>query len=202
MAGYGDDSIIPRKLLFDGDGTGEDKKLQFLIKTLYTWAAKENDPQTDQDVFMKLQGLLFDMKLRKKQRDLARKCTQTQIDKFQNTYKIFEDKVKEINGDIEHQQGLVKRAQLVKQHFVECEFLVKAINQEPSRHDLERDIKRLREEIGELKREKNILDDKWNARIKQCQVLSTSANALRSILKDEEVSSDEEVASGNINKLD
>ena len=43
---YTEDDVMKMRLLVDGDGTGDDRRLNILLKTLIRWCSSEEDQQT------------------------------------------------------------------------------------------------------------------------------------------------------------
>lgn len=43
LISYFTDEVIKRRLLIDGDGTGDDRRLNILLKTFLKWCLTKND---------------------------------------------------------------------------------------------------------------------------------------------------------------
>lgn len=175
--------IIRRKLLLDGNGTGDDKKLQNFLKQLTNWIDTDYPAAQSNQIFDSLLAQLGAFECNRKKSDLFLQSNAAQLAKYQNLHSAFEDKIREITMDLNKQELLLKQAKVFKQNQIDYALIARTVNQQPCRREMKEKIDYLKAEFADLQKEKERLDMQWNLRIKQCHVLSTSANELKEILK-------------------
>ncbi|ENN78192.1 hypothetical protein HUJ04_004438 [Dendroctonus ponderosae] len=186
-----EEHIIRRKLLLDGNGTGDDKKLQNFLKQVTNWINANSPDAQSNHTFDSLLSQLRAFECNRKKSDLILQSNAAQMAKYRALHGAVEDKVSEISADLNKQESLLKQAKIFKQNQIDYALIARTVNQQPCRRQMKENIDLLKAEFADLVKEKERLDMQWNLRIKQCYVLSTSANELKEILKPYSANSDD-----------
>lgn len=182
-----DEPIIKRKLLLDGDGTGEDKRILAFLRLLPKWILNDDTGSFSETTLNKLLAQLGTIVTNKIKCNYSRKSIDKQAKKFKILQTTYQENIKIIRDDIENQRNLLKRAKTVKKNRIEYDLLLAMVNKQPSRKEMGQKIECLEVEINKLQKEKENLNQRVDAKVKQCYVLSTSANSLKSILTEGDV---------------
>lgn len=157
------------------------------VKDLTKWIHSD---QTDTEIeasYNQLIAQIHSFEQNRNKFDLISRCNAKQIEKFKCIQVAFEERIEQIKKDIENQQNLLKKAKVFKKNSVEYDLLLQAVQKQPCRKDIEERIDNLHKEIAKFEKEKQKLWKKLNFKVKQCNVLSTSVNALKSSLDEKYV---------------
>ncbi|XP_030764760.1 THO complex subunit 7 homolog [Sitophilus oryzae] len=168
--------IIKRRLLFDGEGTGDDKKINNLLKLLISWLL-ESDTNTKSDItYDALMAQLHSLIFNRKKSLLSSASTNKQRQLMKNLYNIYKERIELIRKDIVKQDGLLENAKITNRMYITYNLICQTIAKELPRRKLQSKIDILKREISELEIRKHVLGNTFNCKVKQCRVLSTSAN--------------------------
>lgn len=178
--------MIKRRLLFDGDGTGDDRRLNLMLKMIakHIYSSEEN-PQEPQ-VFQKLLAQLNLCELSRNRSELVHKATEAQKQQYIELHKEYEQKIADIKKEIEVKQKELEQAKQMKQNKIMYDLLAQSVAKEPTRQDTNSKLTDLQSELKDLSEMKKKCDLDLDQRRKQCYVLSTSANALAGLIENDE----------------
>ncbi|XP_065320822.1 THO complex subunit 7 homolog isoform X2 [Gordionus sp. m RMFG-2023] len=151
MSSYLEDDIIRYRLLIDGEGSGDDKRINMLIKNIMKWPL--TNKKDERDIYYEKVFLLFEQ-------------SQLSLLKLQNIFqtnlydqKIYLEQLKDIENNTKHVtnelgqcQNDLRLAKIIKKNRLEYDKIAKIIVKHPDRND---------------KNEKQLLDDKFSSLKKQ-----------------------------------
>lgn len=181
-----DEEVIRRRLLIDGDGTGDDRRINMLLKSFIKWI---NSPDVDNTLHERMLSQLAQCEFAQKKSRLVSNMSREELESYEQLSKEIEIQIEEAKKDIERTKAELQDAKRVRKNRIEYDVLAKVINEQPDR--LETDIKlaTLRQELGSLKEKSEQLEQKLEMRRKQFHVLISSIHSLQSMLDecDEEV---------------
>ncbi|XP_070394373.1 THO complex subunit 7 homolog isoform X6 [Dermacentor albipictus] len=158
MAPVSEDEIIRRKLLIDGDGMGDDRRLNMLLKVFLKWCMTDDD--TEEENKMVYERMLMTLA----------QC-EFSISKSQHVLAMNDAEMKNYE-------------QLYRE--IEYDALAKVIAKQPDRRGMLSQLECLEKEIHSLQQSQQALDSRLEHRRRQFHVLLTSVCELGRILKDEE----------------
>ncbi|CAH0562500.1 unnamed protein product [Brassicogethes aeneus] len=182
-----DEDVIKRRLIFDGDGTGDDRRLNLMLKMLGKIINSADDnSKENQQMYDKLLGQINLCELSRKRSSLLSKSNETQLTKYMELYSEYERKITDIKHEIERQKSELEKSKRVKQNKIMYDLLAKSIDQEPARKDTNEKLTLLQSEIKELNEVRRKYDQKLDQRRKQFHILSTSANMLHEKIENED----------------
>lgn len=193
-----EEDVIKRRLIFDGDGTGEDRRLNVMLKMITKWihTTDETDEESNA-MFDKILAQLSLVEHSRRRSDQVRKSTEEQLQKYKTLYADMEKKINTKKEEISQQKQELEKAKIIKQNRIQYDLLAKAIAKEPPRTEMNKKLKVLQKELADLAAEKKQLENQLDNRKKQFKVLSTSANSLSGILSDNDKSSETVKISSN-----
>ncbi|KAJ8955705.1 hypothetical protein NQ318_008577 [Aromia moschata] len=182
-----DEEVIKRRLIFDGDGTGDDRRFNLMLKMITKWVNTTDEcPEESRQMYDKILAQLNLVEHSRRRSELVTKSNDDQLMKYQNLYTDYEDKINEIKEEIAKQRVELERAKVIKQNRIQYDLLARAIAAEPPRTEMNKQLVTLQVELKDLGEEKRRLVQKLDKRKKQFHVLSTSANQLRVYLDEDD----------------
>ncbi|KAG5888722.1 hypothetical protein JTB14_023798 [Gonioctena quinquepunctata] len=172
-----DEEVIKRRLIFDGDGTGDDRRFN-LIKQR---DVRQNPGPAELDRALPPTS------------ELITKSNDEQLIKYQNLYAGYEQKITDIKEEIAKQRIELEKAKTIKQNRIQYDLLARGIAAEPPRKEMNKQLVSLQKQLKDLGEEKRRLVQKLDKRKKQFHVLSTSANQLQVYLNEDDANADSEM---------
>ncbi|GAB1862921.1 THO complex subunit 7 homolog [Camponotus japonicus] len=181
-----DEEVIRRRLLIDGDGTGDDRRINMLLKSFIKWI---NSSDVDNILHERMLSQLAQCEFAQKKSRLVSNMSREELDSYEKLSKEIEIQIEEAKEDIEKTKIELQEAKRVRKNRIEYDVLAKVINEQPDR--LETDIKlgTLQQELATLKDKSEQLEHKLEMRRKQFHVLISSIHSLQGMLDkcDEEI---------------
>ncbi|XP_011261911.1 THO complex subunit 7 homolog [Camponotus floridanus] len=181
-----DEEVIRRRLLIDGDGTGDDRRINMLLKSFIKWI---NSSDVDNTLHERMLSQLAQCEFAQKKSRLVSNMSREELDSYEKLSKEIEIQIEEAKEDIEKTKIELQEAKRVRKNRIEYDVLAKVINEQPDR--LETDIKlaTLQQELATLKDKSEQLEHKLEMRRKQFHVLISSIHSLQGMLDkcDEEI---------------
>ncbi|XP_072750559.1 THO complex subunit 7 homolog [Anoplolepis gracilipes] len=181
-----DEEVIRRRLLIDGDGTGDDRRINMLLKSFIKWI---NSPDVDNTLHERMLSQLAQCEFAQKKSRLVSNMSREELDSYEQLSREIEIQIEEAKEDIEKTKIELQDAKRVRKNRIEYDVLAKVINEQPDR--LETDIKlaTLQQELATLKKTSEQLEHKLEMRRKQFHVLISSIHSLQGMLdkSDEEI---------------
>lgn len=181
-----DEEVIRRRLLIDGDGTGDDRRINMLLKSFIKWI---NSSDIDNTLHERMLSQLAQCEFAQKKSRLVSNMSREELDSYEQLSKEIEIQIEEAKEDIEKTKIELQDAKRVRKNRIEYDVLAKVINEQPDR--LETDIKlaTLQQELATLKEKSEQLEHKLEMRRKQFHVLISSIHSLQGMLDecDEEI---------------
>lgn len=171
--------------MIDGDGTGDDRRLNVILKNLTKWAHSPEpiDNQIALDRTLWQLGLCeFSVKRSK----ILRKTSTKQLMKYSQIQEKLEMEIGKTKDSIEESKNNLKQAKIWKQNHVMYDLLANTIVGHPARKETNKMLNNLQTELKNLKEQSKSLEMKLDLRKKQFHVLVTSANQLRAMLDEVE----------------
>lgn len=138
--------IIKRRLQIDGEGVGDDRKINLLLKTFTRWASPaeaEDDALTHDRILNQLANCEFSV--------LKSELSETMIDEELKNYKKISDNIAQ-RVDMVRQQIELSKEQLVtakgiRRNKLEYSSLAKLIKEEPDRKEIIKKHEQLNEDL-------------------------------------------------------
>ncbi|XP_015599536.1 THO complex subunit 7 homolog [Cephus cinctus] len=181
-----DEEVIRRRLLIDGDGTGDDRRINVLLKSFIKWV---NSPKIDNVLHEKMLSQLAQCEFAQKKSRLVSNMSEEELKNYEKMSKEIEIEIEDAKKDIEQTKVELQEAKQVRKNRIEYDVLAKVINEQPDRQETDLKLATLRKELGTLKEKSEQLEHKLEMRRKQFHVLISSIHSLQGMLDE----SDEEI---------
>jgi len=190
-----DEAAVKTRLLFDGDGTGEERRLNLLLKSVVKWCSQGSDGDGDgeddggaNDVkrHAGLVAQLLHIEWTDAKSKLVQEMNERESNNYEHLLEVIQSKLEEAEKDITEAKSDLEQARLVRRNRMEYDSMAKTIQAFPSREDSGKNISEVSDQLERLKQEEEELDAKLQQRKKQFHVLVNSIHQLQDMLELEE----------------
>lgn len=142
-----DEQIIRRRLQIDGEGVGDDRKINLLLKTFTRWCNTNDDnvdaSQTHDRILTQLSHSEFSV--------LKSELSEQMIDAELKNYKKVSDNIAEriemVKDQIDQSKTLLVTAKEIRRNKLEYSSLARLIKEEPDRKEIVQKHEILKEEL-------------------------------------------------------
>ncbi|XP_076167874.1 THO complex subunit 7 [Ptiloglossa arizonensis] len=176
-----DEEVIRRRLLIDGDGTGDDRRINMLLKSFIKWI---NSPDLDNTLHERMLSQLAQCEFAQRKSRLVSNMSQEELKSYEQLSKEIEIQIEEAKRNIEKTKTELQDAKRVRKNRIEYDVLAKVINEQPDRVETNLKLATLREELDKLKEKSEQLEHKLEMRRKQFHVLISSIHSLQGMLNE------------------
>ncbi|KAL7286578.1 THO complex subunit 7 homolog [Trichogramma pretiosum] len=181
-----DEEVIRRRLLIDGDGIGDDRRINALLKSFIKWV---NNPEVDHNLHERMLPQLSQCEYAQKKSRIAAQMSQDELKNYEELADEIELEIKEAKLNIEKTKAELQEAKRVRKNRIEYDVLAKVIMEQPDRKETDLKLANLQKELSVLKEKSYHLEQKLEMRRKQFHVLISSIHSLQGMLDE----SDEEI---------
>lgn len=142
------EEVIRRRLLIDGDGTGDDRRINMLLKSFIKWI---NSPDVDNTLHERMLSQLAQCEFAQKKSRLVSNMSQEELQSYEQLSKEIEVQIEKAKEDIEKTKAELQDAKRVRKNRIEYDVLAKVISEQPDRLDTDMKLATLRQELDSLK---------------------------------------------------
>lgn len=178
-----EEEIIRRRLLIDGDGTGDDRRINILLKKFFKWCNSEDSSSDGKD---HLQSQITQCEYAFIKSRLAASMVASELDNYNSITNHINETMVMVQKEIEEAKEEFKEAKLIRKNRLEYEALARVINEQPDRKQTNEKLLSIKKELHSLEERLEYLEAKLDLRRKQFHVLFTSLHQLQSILDADE----------------
>ncbi|KAG7299121.1 hypothetical protein JYU34_017633 [Plutella xylostella] len=182
----GDEDVIRRRLLIDGDGTGDDRRLNVLLKTLIKWCNTDDKPEESKTTHDRMLAQLAQCEFAVTKSQLASEMMAAELKSYEALSHILETGIEAAKGNIEKSKADLAQAKVVRKNRIEYDVLAKVISEQPDRKQTNEKLSTLKTELASLETSKQQLEGRLSLRKKQFHVLVTSIHQLQALLDEPE----------------
>lgn len=134
--------------MIDGDGTGDDRRINVLLKSFIKWA---NNPEVDNTLHERIISQLAQCEFAQKKSRLVSEMSQEELKNYEKLSKDIEVKIEEAKKSIDATKVELQEAKQIRKNRIEYDVLAKVINEQPDRRETNKKLETLKEELGQLK---------------------------------------------------
>ena len=183
---HSEDDVMKMRLLIDGDGTGDDRRLNMLLKALIKWCCSEDDRNTIEVQYQRMLTQLAGIKWNMTKSRMAAAMNQAELENYELLHQKVESGITEARGEIEGTKADLAEAKRVRKNRMEYDALAKVITTHPVRETSEARIEALRQEQKQLEDREVKLDQKLDIRKKQFHVLVSAIHQMQDLLDNDQ----------------
>jgi len=179
-----DDDVIRKRLLIDGDGGGDERRLNALMKLYIKWC---NSPDADNSTHQRMLSFLAQSEFAMTKASLVYEMNTRQMDKYKQLQEEIDENVALAHSEIEKCKKDLAEARLIRKNRQEYDALASIVLQQPDRLGTESQITDLGKDVEEMQDTEQQLIARLNLRKKQFHALMTSIHQLKSVLDEEKL---------------
>ncbi|XP_031626809.1 THO complex subunit 7 homolog [Contarinia nasturtii] len=182
-----DESVIKRRLLIDGDGTGDDRRLNVLLKSFIKWSNTKDTAENTQAAYDRMLGQLAQCEFTVRKSAFCRKMMQDELDNYKDISKAIDGGIEQAKVQITQSKENLVIAKKIRKNRMEYDVLAKVISQQPDRKETMAKLESLKKDLDNLKDSRTKLDQKLENRRNDFTVLMRSIQELQKKLDGEDV---------------
>ncbi|KAG8557017.1 hypothetical protein GDO81_018292 [Engystomops pustulosus] len=179
------DEVIRKRLLIDGDGAGDDRRINLLVKSFIKWCnsgSQEDGYSQYQRMLSSLSQCSFSMG----KTLLVHDMNLREMENYEKIYSDIESSIAAAHEKIAECKKQILQAKRIRKNRQEYDALARVIQQHPDRHETLRQLEALDKELKQLSHTKDSVEDKLELRRKQFHVLLSTIHELQQTLENDE----------------
>ncbi|XP_046840346.1 THO complex subunit 7 homolog [Xenia sp. Carnegie-2017] len=180
-----DDIIVRRRLLIDGEGSGDNRKIQTLLKTFLKWFHFEGNEDERDHLYNKMMILLVQCDFNICKTLQVFEMNQVEMKNYMDLYENIGESIKSANDQIKECKRDLDEAKTVRKNRQEYDALAKVISKQPNRKETSSEINVLEKELQTLTETQQTLTTKLELRKKQLHLLVHTIHELQEMLEDD-----------------
>jgi len=175
------------RLLVDGDGLGDDRRLNMLLKALVKWCSSENeDPSSCEQSYQRMLTQLSSIEWSMAKSRQAEAMNNAEQKQYGKVHSKVEEGIIKAKAEIEETKQELVEAKLLRKNRMEYDALAKVIQSHPDRDSSTTRLETVREELGQLEEREKQLQEKLETRKKQFHLLVSSIHQMQDLLAEDE----------------
>ncbi|XP_069823041.1 THO complex subunit 7 isoform X1 [Dendropsophus ebraccatus] len=179
------DEVIRKRLLIDGDGAGDDRRINLLVKSFLKWCnsgSQEDGYAQYQRMLSSLSQCSFSMG----KTLLVHDMNLREMENYEKIYSDIESSIAAAHEKIAECKKQILQAKRIRKNRQEYDALAKVIQHHPDRHETLKQLEALDKELKQLSHTKENVEDKLELRRKQFHVLLSTIHELQQTLENDE----------------
>ncbi|KAJ1532106.1 hypothetical protein ONE63_000735 [Megalurothrips usitatus] len=177
-----DEDVIRRRLLIDGDGTGDDRRLNALLKMFVKWAGSEEPEPEWRTVQDRMLATLAQCDTAQAKARLASATSAEELKNYEDCSQKIQHDILSAQKNIEKTKEELKKARTIRKNRIEYDLLAKVISDQPDRQKTCSELEQLKQDLSALQTTREDLEKKLDLRRKQFRVMLGSINQLEALL--------------------
>uniref|UniRef100_A0A182NG06 Uncharacterized protein n=1 Tax=Anopheles dirus TaxID=7168 RepID=A0A182NG06_9DIPT len=174
-----DEEVIKRRLQIDGDGTGDDRRLNDLLKTFIKWCNSNDASDNSQPIYDRLLAQLAQCEFDMKKSDFYASVMQQELKNYATISDTIESGIETAKAQIVQSKQNLVLAKKIRKNRMEYDMLAKTINQQPDRKNTVQELETLKQNLDQLKENRADLERKLETKKKDFSVLMRSIAELQ-----------------------
>ncbi|KAM9324435.1 THO complex subunit 7 [Gastrophryne carolinensis] len=190
MGAVTDDEVIRKRLLIDGDGAGDDRRINLLVKSFIKWchSGSQEDGYTQ---YQRMLSTLSQCSFSMGKTLLVHDMNLREMENYEKIYSDIESNIAAAHEKIAECKKQILQAKRIRKNRQEYDALARVIEHHPDRHETLKQLESLDKELKQLSHTKESVEDKLELRRKQFHVLLSTIHELQQTLENDEKLSEE-----------
>ncbi|KAH7712076.1 THO complex subunit 7-like protein [Aphelenchoides avenae] len=173
------EEAIVRKLVADGDGTGDDKRILQLFALVHAMANPADRKAAESKILLLLEQAEMSML---KQTAVA-EMLELEEEKYRELFVDTEEQITQATEQMAQVKAELAKAKVVRKNRQEYDAIAKLISEIPSRSESQQSLETLRQEINDLQGRQKSLEQKLSERRKNIYALAVLLSNLSDCLE-------------------
>ncbi|NXN56794.1 THOC7 protein, partial [Rynchops niger] len=201
---FSSDEVIRKRLLIDGDGAGDDRRINLLVKSFIKWC-NSGSQEEGYSQYQRMLSTLSQCEFSMGKTLLVYDMNLREMENYEKIYKdidfnitlcisyVFkENSIAAAHEKISECKKQILQAKRIRKNRQEYDALAKVIQHHPDRHETLKQLEALGKELQHLSHIKENVEDKLELRRKQFHVLLSTIHELQQTLENDEKLSEAE----------
>lgn len=194
-----DDEIIRKRLLIDGEGAGDDRRITTLLKSFLKWCNSSNLEEGESDAaYQKIQLQLAQCEFAIRKTQTVFEMNEHETENYEKVYDEIEQSITHAYEEIASCKTELQQAKRIRRNRQEYDALAKVIAKHPERQETLKQIEELDKELNSLTGTKESLLSKLELRQKQFHLLINTIHELQRMLEEDKTDSEGEPSSSSV----
>uniref|UniRef100_A0A8C4Q6F9 THO complex subunit 7 n=1 Tax=Eptatretus burgeri TaxID=7764 RepID=A0A8C4Q6F9_EPTBU len=196
-----DDEIIRKRLLIDGDGGGDDRRINTLFKSCIKWCHSDSSAEESAGQLQRMLVALAQCEFAMGKTVLGFNMNQCEMKMYEENQQKIEESINAAHEKMGRSKQEIQQAKRIRKNRQEYDALAKVIETHPDRSKTLRQLEDLQKELEHLSRVKESFESKLEMRRKQFHALLSCIHELQHMLDYDEKASEkdgEEISSMEI----
>jgi len=195
--GSSEEDVMKMRLLIDGDGQGDDRRMVLLMKNLFKFCSnKESDEKAIETAYQRMLGQMSMIEYFMDKTRFTQDMNQNETDNYIQLETNIIEGIDEARHIIEQTKVELEQAKVIRRHKLEYDEIGKKIAEFSSREDSEARIREVEAERESLRTRERDIENKLARRRSQFSVIIKSIHELQELILNEDgvgyLSEDEE----------
>lgn len=180
-----DEDIARNKLLYDGEGYGDDKRLMQLMKCVSSW---QNDCSSEERTTLrnKILNLLAEAEVQCIKYNNIHATSLKEYEYYENLMDQLNASIEEKRQQIQHIKSDLNKAKIIRRNRMEYDPLVEKILVYPSREQSLAKIAKIKQDAETLEKYREDFDKRLEARKQELEELTSLAKSIYDKLVEDE----------------
>ncbi|XP_059479349.1 THO complex subunit 7 homolog [Neocloeon triangulifer] len=203
-----EEEVIKRRLLIDGDGTGDDRRINLMLRSFIKYCNNPASPEEDNSAMNRMLLQLSQSELASEKFLLGSHTSNAELKSYEELKESIKNRLETAKTEIEEAKESFKAAKEVRKNRVQYNVLAKVIKEQPDRKGTLKKLEESKAELAELESKRKQIDDKLEMRRKRLHLLNVAihdfiedANEIKLQLDSGEASSSADNAADSIDLL-
>ncbi|NXR52113.1 THOC7 protein, partial [Hippolais icterina] len=198
---FSSDEVIRKRLLIDGDGAGDDRRINLLVKSFIKWC-NSGSQEEGYSQYQRMLSTLSQCEFSMGKTLLVYDMNLREMENYEKIYKdiafffffffLKENSIAAAHEKISECKKQILQAKRIRKNRQEYDALAKVIQHHPDRHETLKQLEALGKELQNLSHIKENVEDKLELRRKQFHVLLSTIHELQQTLENDEKLSEAE----------
>uniref|UniRef100_A0A8C0WMJ9 THO complex subunit 7 homolog n=1 Tax=Castor canadensis TaxID=51338 RepID=A0A8C0WMJ9_CASCN len=176
------DEVIRKRLLIDGDGAGDDRRINLLVKSFIKWC-NSGSQEEGYSQYQRMLSTLSQCEFSMGKTLLVYDMNLREMENYEKIYKEIECSIAGAHEKIAECKKQILQAKRIRKNRQEYDALAKVIQHHPDRHETLKELEALGKELEHLSHIKESVEDKLELRRKQFHVLLSTIHELQQTLE-------------------
>lgn len=175
------------RLLVDGDGTGDDRRMNMLLKLLIKWCnTDEVDTASCEMNYQRMLGQLANIEWNMSKSRLVAEMNEAEMNNYELIQSKIETGIEAAKKEIQDTKVELVEAKGIRKNRLEYDALAKVIEKHPDRVSSLARLQSLDDEQKALREKELALEEKLATRKKQFNLLISTLHQLQTLVEDED----------------
>ncbi|KAM4722526.1 THO complex subunit 7 [Rhinophrynus dorsalis] len=190
MGAVTDDEVIRKRLLIDGDGAGDDRRINLLVKSFIKWG-NSSSHEEGYSQYQRMLSTLSQCEFSMGKTLLVHDMNLREMENYEKIYADIESSIAGAHEKIAECKKQILQAKRIRKNRQEYDALAKVIQHHPTRQETLKQLEDLGKELQQLSHTKENVEDKLELRRKQFHVLLSTIHELQQTLENDDKHAEE-----------